>query len=311
MEVKEASMSAVFTSHDKGPRDLALAAIKEALGSVGQTEHYTVQLEDEKKGADKHDPADVRNPIAKLLGEPLRARIVPRRLAGLLGLVCIGVAVLAWQSSGGQVASEPISTSSVPIAKKEGPLGQPSPNSDLAAKKNAGAQVQPQGAAPTSAPAAPELTHQIQAMAHELATVAQGIDQLKTEQSQIAHENAGLAEELKATDIVARHNAELAEDLKTAQSQLARQISDLTDQFKANQDLMTSIAAQLKETKEQLAAQLKETQERAARPASSEQRQRPKSLASSQPAAASPPRRTTPRPVTSGGVQTQLQPKQQ
>src|SRR5579872_5358027 len=42
VEVKEASMSAVFTSHDKRPRDLALAAIQEALGSVGQIEQYTV-----------------------------------------------------------------------------------------------------------------------------------------------------------------------------------------------------------------------------------------------------------------------------
>lgn len=303
MEVKEASMSAVFEPHDKKPRDLALAAIKEALGSVAQAEPHTARSGESKRTAgEKRDPADTPNLIAK------PAEKIQRKAAGLLGLACIAVAVLAWQSSGGQVASEPISTSSVPMAKKEGPPGQPSSSSE---KKHAGAQVQPQGAALTSAAAAPELTHQIQAMAHELATVAQGIDQLKTEQSQIAHENAELAEELKATDIIARHNAELAEDLKTAQSQLARQIGDLTDQFKANQDLMASIAAQLKETKEQLAAQLKETQERAARLASSEQRQRPRSLASSQPAAANPPRRTMPRPSTPGGVQSQLQPKQQ
>ncbi len=297
-------MPAVFTSHDKGPRDLALAAIKEALGSVGQTEQNTVQLEDKKKGADKRDPADVRNLVARLLGKPLRARIVPRRLAGLLSSVCIGVAVLAWQSSGGQVAPEPLSTSSVP--KKEELRAQPvSHNSDFSAKTSASPQVQgpPQSApiGPTTVSTDPTLARQIQDIANEVAKVAEAIDQLKTEQSQIAHENVELADGLKATSVAVRHNAELAEDLKVTQSQLAREISNLADQLRASQDLMASVAVQLKEAQEQVA-----------RIASPEQRLRPKPLASSQPTAVNVPRRAVPKPPAPVAAQTQgqSQPKQ-
>src|ERR1700722_743007 len=45
VEVKEASMSAVFTSHDKRPRDLALTAIEEALGSIGGVGQEILQFE--------------------------------------------------------------------------------------------------------------------------------------------------------------------------------------------------------------------------------------------------------------------------
>ena len=294
-------MSAVFTSHDKRPRDLALAAIQEALGSVGQTEQYTVQLED--KGADKRDPANVRNHVAELLGKPLRVRIVPRKLAGLLGLVCIGVAVLAWQSSGGQVAPEPLSTSSVPIAKKEELRVQPvSHNSDFAAKTSASPQVQaPPQSAPTTVSTDPTLARQIQDIAKQVAKLAEAIDALKTEQSQIAHENVELADGLKATSVAVRHNAELTEDIKVTQSQLAHEINNLADQLRASQDLMASVAVQLREAQEQVA-----------RIASPEQRLRPKPLASSQPTAVNAARRAVPKPPAPVAAQTQgqSQPKQ-
>ena len=158
--------------------------------------------------------------------------------------------------------------------------------------------------APTSAPAAAELTHQIQDIAREPATVAQGIDQLQMEYSQIAHQDAELANGLKTADTTARHNAVLTEELRGAQSQLAHDISTLADQLKANQDLMANIAAQLKDTQGQVA-----------RLAISAQRQRSKPMAVSQPTAANPSRSTMPKLPPAGGVQGQdqrrLQPNQQ
>ncbi|MGA8900541.1 hypothetical protein [Bradyrhizobium sp.] len=301
-------MSAVLTPHDKRSRDLALAAIEEALGSIGGADQEILQSEQTKKKRDeKHHHSDirVREPVTNLL----RVKLAPRRLGGLLVLICVGAALLAWQSGGGQVASEPISTSSLSMTKKAELLAQSvSHNSDVVSKTDSGPQVQapPQGVptAPTSAPAAAELTHQIQDIARELATVAQGIDQLKTEQSQIAHQDAELANGLKTADTAARHNAELTEELRGAQSQLAREISTLADQLKANQDLMTNIASQLKDTQDQVA-----------RLAISAQRQRPKPMAVSQPTAANPSRSAMPKLPPPRGVQGQdqrrLQPNQQ
>ncbi len=150
---------------------------------------------------------------------------------GLLALACIGVAAFAWQSNHGQVASEPTSTSSVSIEKREQPA-QPAPyNADVAAKTEVGlpqpssqAQTTLQRAAPvapTAAPMAPDLAQSIQMIARELANVEQGIDQLKTGQAQMVRDNAELAEHLEATQEMARHNANLAEDLTAAQAQMA------------------------------------------------------------------------------------------
>jgi hypothetical protein len=64
-------------------------------------------------------------------------------------------------------------------------------------------------AAPTSAALPPELAQLLQTMARDLATVEQGIEQLKTSQDQMARDNARLAEQLKASqdqmaDVIAR-----------------------------------------------------------------------------------------------------------
>ena len=53
--------------------------------------------------------------------------------------------------------------------------------------------------APTTAPLPAELAQSLQTMARDLATVEQGIEQLKTSQEQISRDNAKMAEQLKAT----------------------------------------------------------------------------------------------------------------
>jgi hypothetical protein len=284
-------MIAAVTPDDNRPRDLALAAIEEALGAVGHAKPQEMTLVAPKRNKSESHGRPIRAP--KPVKELLSPKPKPRKLAALLAIVCGGIAVLAFQSNGEQVASEPVSTSSVPVVKKEGLRTQPAPQeSEAAAKKFAETQVEalPQSARIGSRDAAapPELTRQVQDMARDLASLAQGMDQLRTELSRIAHQNADLVEELKATRIVADRNTELAEDLRATQSQLARQISNLADQLKANQDLMASNSAQLKEAQEQVA-----------RPPRSEQRQRPRPIASSQPPAANLPRRTLPKPAPS------------
>ena len=143
-----------------------------------------------------------------------------RIFAGILA-ACIGVSVIVWHSSRGKVEREPVSTSSVPLRQKEEPPtpgASESPN--LAANTRPGPAESQVIAAPQSVPAAPmaapttsELVQQIQGIAREITDVEQGIDQLKTAQLQLLHENAELTEQLKATREIAGHNAELADDI--------------------------------------------------------------------------------------------------
>jgi hypothetical protein len=258
-------------------RDVALAAIAEALRLTGQPDEKLAQFDElEKERQETHDLSDARS--AKPVEMSSRSRPISRSLVGVLALACIGVAVLAWQSSHGQVAPEPISTSSVPIKKKQELPTRPSPHdSDLAARTNAGlpepqvqTTLQPAPTAPIAAPMAPELAQKIEMIARELANVEQGIDQLKTVQSQMVRDNAELAEHLKATQEIGRRNADLIEDLKAAEAQMARDNSKLAEQLKESQDQMASIAELLKEGQEQVA-----------RLVASGQKQRPRTLASS------------------------------
>jgi hypothetical protein len=313
-------MSITATPQQSHSRDVALAAIAQAQRQIGHADEQLVQLDEtafkleKEKNAARH-PSNEQPRSAEPGRGSSRGRLVLRSLMGLLALACIGVAAFAWQSNHGQAAPEPISTSSVSIEKRELPA-QPAPyNADVAAKTEAGlpqpssqAQTTLQRAAPvapTAAPMAPDLAQSIQMIARELANVEQGIDQLKTGQAQMVRDNAELAEHLKATQEMARHNANLAEDLKAAQAQMARDNVNFAEQLKASQEQMANIAEQLKGSQEQIA-----------RLVASEQKQRPRTLASPPLPIANSTRKPVPTPPSPQvRVQTQdsrhLQPKQQ
>ena len=262
-------------------RELALASIKEALSLIGQVDQEPGQLDERRHQETKeaHDLSDARAP------KPVK-RFWPNTpmlqgLVGLCALACVGVVVVAWQSNHGQVAPEPVSTASVPKNNPSVPTGKtdelstrPAPNkANLAsttkpAPPESQAQAMPPGApaAPIAVPISPELAHQIKEMAREVANTEQGIDQLKTEQSQIVRESTELAEQLKATREAVRRNSELTEELKATQAQMARDISNLAGQLKATQDRMAAIADQIKEGQEQVAHLIAaEQKQRAAR----------------------------------------------
>jgi hypothetical protein len=294
-------MSIPATPQQNHSRDVALAAIAQAHEQIGADEQL-VQIDEtafkleKEKTATRH-PSDEQPRFAEPGRGSSRGRLVLRSLMGLLAVACIGVAAFAWPSPHGQAAPEPISTSSVSIEKKELP-GQPAPsNAGVTAKTDAGlpqrssqAQTTLQGAAPvapTAAPMAPDLAQSIQMITRGLANVEQGIDQLKTGQAQMVRDNAELAEHLKATQEMARNNADLAE------------------QFKASHEQMANIAEQLKQSQEQIA-----------RLVASEQKQRPRTLASSPLPIANSTRKLVPtHPSPQVRVQTQdptqLQPEQQ
>jgi hypothetical protein len=255
-------MSNPATPQQNHSREAALAAIAQAYRQMGadqqlvQIDETACKLETEKK-ATRH-PSDEQPRFAGPGSS--RSRLVLRSLMGLLAVACIGVAAFAWPSPDGQAAPEPISTSSVSIEKKELPA-QPAPsNAGVAAETDAGlpqessqAQTTLQSAAreaPTAAAAmAPDLAQSIQMITRELANVEQEIDQLKTGQAQMVRDSVELV--LKATQEMARNNA------------------DLGEQLKANHEQMANIAEQLKQSQEQIA-----------RLVASEEKQRPRTLAS-------------------------------
>ena len=310
-------MSITASPQQNHSRDVAIAAIAQALEQIGRADEQFVQPDERAFKSEKENkatrlPSDEQSCSAELGRTSLRGRLVSRSLTGLLALACIGVAAFAWQSTHGQAAPEPISTSSVSIKQKEPPTQSARYNADVAAKADAGlpqqlsqAQTKNAAPAPIAAPTAPDLAQSIQMIARELANLEQGINQLKTGQAQMVRDNAELAEHLKATQEMARHNADLAEDLKAAQAKIARDNVNFAEQLKASQEQMADIAAQLKGSQQQIASLV-----------ASEQKQRPKPPASSALPIAAPKRQPVPTPASSQ-VRAQpqdprhLQPKQE
>ena len=155
---------------------------------------------------------------------------VARGLAGFLLAVCIGIASFVWQSPYGDAArqkitdvtqqvvsfaqqvmpmSSPPAENPVVAAQQNPPADQAASTATTSAQPAPGAQpspaaqsVPPAQAAPeapasTAVALSPETTQLLQSMAHDLATVQQGIEQLKASQEQLARDNAKLAEQLK------------------------------------------------------------------------------------------------------------------
>ena len=292
-------MSIPATPQQNHSREAALAAIAQAYRQMGADQQLVpvdetaCKLEQKKKAT--RDPSDEQPRFAGPGRGSSRGRLVLRSLMGLLAVACIGVAAFAWPSPDGQAAPEPISTSSVSIEKKELPA-QPAPSdAGVAAETDAALPQQSSQAqstlqraapeAPTAAAVAPDLAQSIQMITRELANLEQEIDQLKTGQAQMVRDSVELV--LKATQEMARNNADLAEQLKASHEQMAN-----------------------------IAEQLKQSQEQIARLVASGQKQRPRTLASSPLPTVNATRKLVPtRPSPRVRVQTQdptpLQPDQQ
>src|SRR5882672_6365168 len=126
-----------------------------------------------------------------------------RGFTGLLLAACIGVAAIAWQSPYGDAAKQIIArwapqlglTSSLPL-ENLGLPAQPSPPTVQAAAAQTAppqpappAETAPEDVAPTAAALSPELTQLLQSMARDLATLGQGIEQLKASQERMARDH--------------------------------------------------------------------------------------------------------------------------
>jgi hypothetical protein len=146
-----------------------------------------------------------------------------RGFTGLVLAACVFAAAIVSQSSYGDTAKQIVArwaprlvtTASLPFDSS----GLPAQLSPRIAQANAAQTAPPQTAplspkdvAPTAASVSPELTQLLQSMARDLATLGQGIEELKTRQEQMARDNANAVEQLKASqDQMARVIAKASE----------------------------------------------------------------------------------------------------
>ena len=149
-----------------------------------------------------------------------------RGFTGLILTACIFAAAIVWQSPYGDTAKRIVArwtprlvaTSSLPL-ENPGFSAQPGPPAvQAAAPQTASPQPAPPArtaaevVAPAAAALSPEVTQLLQSMARDLATVGQGIEQLKASQEQMTRDNASIAEQLKASqEQIARLSAKVSE----------------------------------------------------------------------------------------------------
>jgi hypothetical protein len=141
-------------------------------------------------------------------------RRVLRGVAGFVFTVCVGVGVVAFQESPYGDMAKQMAAKWVPQLVPASWLPPDSPgasaeanaSTDQATATNPApaqpatpAQTTADAVAPAAAGLSPELTQLLQSMAHDLATVEQGIEQLKASQDQLARDNAKAVEQLKAS----------------------------------------------------------------------------------------------------------------
>jgi hypothetical protein len=191
---------------------LADERLAHAYEQIASADEQLARLTEKLASMEQEAP---RRPSVIPARKPSRGRPALRGFIGLLAAACIAGVAFVSQSSYGEAARPVIagwaapyvgSASWLPLAKLE-LAGQPAPSGVRLASTEAtspqttpSAQTGPQNiASPTAALTSAELAQLLQTMARDLATVQQGIEQLKASQEQLASDNAKAVEQFKAS----------------------------------------------------------------------------------------------------------------
>jgi hypothetical protein len=288
------------------PHNVAIAALKEACKQIGSGDDQLVGLKEQVSKLEQDaagDPFDQQKRAAVLLRRSSPGRLASLWLIGLAVVASLSVAAFVWQSYG-DAAKQAIARWAPErvLLVKQQPPAEPRPprfevtTADAALPPPAAlaqTQTPPQDVPPKVALMSPELAQSFQTIAREIANLEHGIEQLKTDQEQMARDNAKAIEQLKASQEQAAHdNANATEQLKASQEQMARDNAKLGEQLKASQEQIVRVP---------------KASEQNLRPKRSTPQPRPTATLTSKPATAlrSPPARAQPQaPV-------QLQPEEQ
>jgi hypothetical protein len=254
---KVRQMNSMPNPEQTDPRDVAVAALKQAYQQIGRADN---QLPRVNEHVSKSEPDAARNPsdqqkrLAVAPRRSSRGRLALQGLIGLLMAACIGVAAIALRSHSD--AAKQMTARWAPQlylisspAPESPVLAQSSPSAVQASAAKAAppqpalpappAQTALAGATPTAAAPSPGQEQLLQSMARERAAVEQEIEQLKTS-----------IEQLKTSqEQMIRNNAAVAEQLKAAQEQMVRDSAAVADQLKASQEQMARLIAKASEQK--------------------------------------------------------------
>jgi len=207
-------MSSTLNPTTDSPNDVLVARADERLAhAYEQIARADEQLARVTEQLSKLERDAAHHPAAAPLRRPSRGRPVLRGIVGFVLAACIFAAAFAFQSPYGDVARQKLAEwapSIVPASalKKAEDSAQldPSPVQLAGAGEApplpaspAQTPAQDVAPAPTPAPMPPELTQMLQSMAHDIAVVEQGIEQLKASQDQMVADNAKAIEQLKAS----------------------------------------------------------------------------------------------------------------
>jgi hypothetical protein len=249
------------------PKDVAIAAIKEAYHQIGRADKRLPNVNEQvsKLDAARHPqshpsdqqshPSDQQKRPAVPGRRPSGGRLVPRGLIAFLMATCIGAGAIALGLHGDaaklMISSWGTQLGLISLPAIENPvLTQPSPPAvhAFAAKAEAPAPPQPtpaaqtarEDAAPTFAIPSPTPAQPHPSMANDLAAVEQKIGLL---QASIEQLTAGIEQLKTSQEQVVRDNRELAAQLQAAQAQMARDQDYTAEQLKAGQEQLVRLIA--------------------------------------------------------------------
>jgi peptidoglycan hydrolase CwlO-like protein len=205
-------MDTALNPNQTSPRQVLLDRADEELAHA----HEQLTRAGEEMARAEEQLSKLEQDAARKAARRKRSWLGGRAARGFTGLVlaaCIFAAAMVSQSSYGDTARQIVArwaprlvaTASLPLESS----GLPAQLNPRVAQANAAQTALPQPApppqsspkdvAPTAASVSPELTQLLQSMARDLATVEQGIEELKTRQEQMARDNANAVEQLKAS----------------------------------------------------------------------------------------------------------------
>ena len=199
-----------------GSPDAELAAraderLTHAYEQIALADEQLARVTEKLSNMERDSQRDSRRRAAAV--SPPRSSRERPALRGLLALILaggIGAAAYAAQTPYGEAARSTIARWAPQYVAMSPPLSArpatsaPGPSGVQLAAAEA-ASVQPaapattQGVATTPAPMSPELTQMLQTMAHDIAALEQGVEQLKASQERMAVDNARAIEQLKAS----------------------------------------------------------------------------------------------------------------
>jgi hypothetical protein len=207
-------MNSTTTANARNPDDVLVARADERLAhAYEQIARADDQLARVTEQLSRLEQGPARHPSAVLGSQPAPGRPVLRGLTGLVLAAGICAAAYALQASPyaeaakgmiAQWAPHGVSTSPLALAKPGDPATVTSTVQLASVEATPSqpaltAQTPTQDVAPASAPMSPELTQMLQSMARDIATLEQGIEQLKASQERVAADNAKSIAELKAS----------------------------------------------------------------------------------------------------------------